>query len=249
DPTQLAEVMYRTASPMLAREAKERTSFRLLGVGISGLTAGDIAEPPDMLDPDATRRAAAARAVDRLREKFGDLSISKGRGLRKYHASARTLRKESDLAEPCLDLESRIIQPKVGRDAIGKEREAHFEIGQPFRIVEIEIACMGVPPRKLFQQLAALHARSGRGRTGPGNDYKDALFFFFRPDEIDLLKKTIAPPHRLDPGTHGSNGEKRFRAERNHFLAFPFDGDAAILAPARDAAFTAGQFTPQILRQ
>src|SRR5690606_18397863 len=163
--------------------------------------------------------------------------------------SARTIRKEGDLAEPCLDLEFRIIQPKVGRDAIGKEREAHFEIGQPFRIVEIEIACMGVPPRKLFQQLAALHARSGRGRTGPGDEHTDALFFLFRPVEIDLLKNTIAPPHRLDPGTHGSNGEKRFRAERNHFLAFPFDGDAAILAPARDAAFTAGQFTPQILRQ
>lgn len=83
DPTQLAEVIYRTASPLLARESKERTSFRLLGVGISGLTDGDIADPPDMLDPDATRRAAAERAMDRLREKFGDLSIGKGRGLRK----------------------------------------------------------------------------------------------------------------------------------------------------------------------
>src|SRR5690606_41428673 len=83
DPTRLADVIYRTASPLLAREAKERTSFRLLGVGISGLTDGDIADPPDMLDPDATRRAAAERAMDKLREKFGDLSIGKGRGLRK----------------------------------------------------------------------------------------------------------------------------------------------------------------------
>jgi DNA polymerase-4 len=82
DPTQLAEVIYRIASPMLAREAKG-TSFRLLGVGISGLSDGDIADPPDLLDPDASRRAAAERAMDRLREKFGEQSIGKGRGLRK----------------------------------------------------------------------------------------------------------------------------------------------------------------------
>jgi DNA polymerase-4 len=82
DPTQLAEVIYRIASPMLAREATG-TSFRLLGVGISGLSDGDIADPPDMLDPGAARRAAAERAMDRLREKFGEQSIGKGRGLRK----------------------------------------------------------------------------------------------------------------------------------------------------------------------
>jgi len=82
DPTQLAEVIYRTAAPMLAREATG-TSFRLLGVGISGLTDGDLSDPPDFLDPDAARRAAAERAMDRLRDKFGDKSIGKGRGLRK----------------------------------------------------------------------------------------------------------------------------------------------------------------------
>lgn len=80
DPTQLAEVIYRIASPMLAREATG-TKFRLLGVGISGLADGDVADPPDMLDPGAARRAAAERAMDRLREKFGDKSIGKGRGL------------------------------------------------------------------------------------------------------------------------------------------------------------------------
>lgn len=81
DPTQLAEVIYRVASPMLAREATG-TSFRLLGVGISGLADGDLADPPDMLDPAATRRAEAERAMDRLRAKFGDKSIVKGRGMK-----------------------------------------------------------------------------------------------------------------------------------------------------------------------
>ncbi|ABS64417.1 DNA-directed DNA polymerase [Parvibaculum lavamentivorans DS-1] len=82
DPTQLAEVIYRIAAPMLAREATG-TSFRLLGVGISGLADGDLADPNDLLDPAATRRAAAERAMDKLRAKFGDKSIVKGRGLRR----------------------------------------------------------------------------------------------------------------------------------------------------------------------
>ena len=73
-------MIYRTASPLLAREATG-TSFRLLGVGISGLADGDLADPPDMLDPAATRRAEAERAMDRLRAKFGDKSIVKGRGM------------------------------------------------------------------------------------------------------------------------------------------------------------------------
>lgn len=81
DPTQLAEVIYRIAAPMLAREATG-TSFRLLGVGISQLADGDLADPNDLLDPAATRRAAAERAMDKLRAKFGDKSIVKGRGLR-----------------------------------------------------------------------------------------------------------------------------------------------------------------------
>jgi len=81
DPPQLAEVIYRVASPLLAREATG-TSFRLLGVGISGLADGDLADPPDMLDPAATRRAEAERAMDRLRAKFGDKSIVKGRGMK-----------------------------------------------------------------------------------------------------------------------------------------------------------------------
>tara|TARA_R110002110_G_scaffold68731_8_gene185852 strand:- start:7779 stop:9080 length:1302 start_codon:yes stop_codon:yes gene_type:complete len=82
DPTQLADVIYRIAAAMLAREATG-TRFRLLGVGISGLVDGDLADPLDLLDPAATRRAAAERAMDKLRIKFGDKSIGRGRGLRK----------------------------------------------------------------------------------------------------------------------------------------------------------------------
>ena len=80
DPTQLADVIYRTAAPLLAKEATG-TRFRLLGIGIAQLAPADLADPPDMLDPAATRRARAERAMDRLRAKFGDKSIGKGRGL------------------------------------------------------------------------------------------------------------------------------------------------------------------------
>lgn len=82
DPTQLAEVLYRIGAPLLAKEA-DGTAFRLLGIGLSQLGAGDLADPPDMLDPKATRRAEAERAMDRVRAKFGAEAIIKGRGIRK----------------------------------------------------------------------------------------------------------------------------------------------------------------------
>ncbi|HUD52024.1 DNA polymerase IV [Parvibaculum sp.] len=82
DPTQLAEVIYRIGAPLLAKEA-DGTAFRLLGIGLSQLGEGDLADPPDMLDPAATRRAVAERAMDKVRAKFGADAIIKGRGIRK----------------------------------------------------------------------------------------------------------------------------------------------------------------------
>ncbi|MGB3808870.1 MAG: DNA polymerase IV [Parvibaculum sp.] len=82
DPTQLAEVIYRAGAPMLTREA-DGTAFRLIGIGITQLADGDLADPPDMLDPKATRRADAERAMDRVRARFGSEAIIKGRGIKK----------------------------------------------------------------------------------------------------------------------------------------------------------------------
>lgn len=81
DPTQLAEVIYRIGAPLLAKEA-DGTAFRLLGIGLSQLGEGELADPPDMLDPAATRRATAERAMDKVRAKFGTNAIIKGRGIR-----------------------------------------------------------------------------------------------------------------------------------------------------------------------
>jgi DNA polymerase-4 len=78
-PTQLADTIFRAALPVLEREA-DGTSFRLLGVGLSMFSdAGS--DPFDLAEPDGMRRAAVERAMDRLRDKFGDKSIVKGRRL------------------------------------------------------------------------------------------------------------------------------------------------------------------------
>lgn len=81
-PTQLADTIYRTAHSLF-EQVGDRGPYRLLGVGISDLTG--LAEADltgDLLDPDAGKRAEAERAADKIRAKFGDDAIIKGRALR-----------------------------------------------------------------------------------------------------------------------------------------------------------------------
>ncbi|TVS03775.1 MAG: DNA polymerase IV [Rhodobacteraceae bacterium] len=81
-PTALVDVIFRTAQPLLT-PAMEAAPFRLLGVGISELTADSgPGFSADLLDPEAGRRAEAERAMDRLRARFGADSVVKGRSLR-----------------------------------------------------------------------------------------------------------------------------------------------------------------------
>ncbi len=80
-PTQLADRIFRTAREALRREA-DGTAFRLLGVGISQLGPDSDCYPADLVDDGASKRAAAERAVDKLRAKFGEKLVGKGRGLR-----------------------------------------------------------------------------------------------------------------------------------------------------------------------
>lgn len=82
DPTQIADRIYRTASDLFA-QAHSDGPFRLIGVGLSHLTAGNTADTSgDLLDPNARKRAAAERAADEIRAKFGSDAIVKGRALR-----------------------------------------------------------------------------------------------------------------------------------------------------------------------
>ncbi|HSF92536.1 MAG TPA: DNA polymerase IV [Paracoccaceae bacterium] len=82
EPTQLTDTIYKNARFLLDREV-QNGPFRLLGVGISNLVAsGENPETPDLLDPNAPKRAAAERAKDKIRAKFGPDSILSGRSLR-----------------------------------------------------------------------------------------------------------------------------------------------------------------------
>lgn len=82
DPTQIADRIYRAARDLLVQSGT-KGPFRLIGVGISDLAPEDQADRSgDLLDPDAGKRAAAERAADEIRARFGHEAIIKGRALR-----------------------------------------------------------------------------------------------------------------------------------------------------------------------
>ena len=81
-PTQLADRIFRTAQAALKREANG-TRFRLLGVGLSNLMPADGADPQSLIDVQSDKRAAAERAMDRIRAKFGGEAVGTGRAFKK----------------------------------------------------------------------------------------------------------------------------------------------------------------------
>jgi DNA polymerase-4 len=79
-PTQLPDRLFEAARTLLVREV-DGTAFRLIGVGANPLLPGDVADLPDLADPDSPRRVAAQTAIDALRNRYGAAIIAKGRGL------------------------------------------------------------------------------------------------------------------------------------------------------------------------
>ena len=77
DPTQLAEKIFAAGRDLLAHEI-DGTRYRLIGIGVSALEGADVADPAGLLDPVTTRSAAAERALDRVRERFGRDAAMKG---------------------------------------------------------------------------------------------------------------------------------------------------------------------------
>lgn len=77
DPTQLADRIFRTGLALLEKETGS-DAFRLIGIGVSDLADPALADPPDLVDAQATRRAAAEGAMDALRQKFGNKAIETG---------------------------------------------------------------------------------------------------------------------------------------------------------------------------
>lgn len=82
DASQVADRIYRAAHELFVAVGNQGP-YRLIGVGISDLIPEDEADRSgDLLDPDANRRADAERATDKIRQKFGNDAILKGRALR-----------------------------------------------------------------------------------------------------------------------------------------------------------------------
>ncbi|NTJ42111.1 DNA polymerase IV [Agrobacterium larrymoorei] len=77
DPTQLADRIFRTGLTLLEKET-DGTKFRLIGIGVTDLCDPTLADPPDLVDKSAGRRAAAEAAMDKLREKFGKGTVETG---------------------------------------------------------------------------------------------------------------------------------------------------------------------------
>ena len=83
--TQSADEMFRAAAPLLAREADGR-AFRLIGIGAHALIqAGEAVEAGGSIQGDLFGGTAPAedkidKALDAVREKFGEDAIVRGRG-------------------------------------------------------------------------------------------------------------------------------------------------------------------------
>jgi len=77
-PTQLANVLYEAGMSLLQREV-DGTPFRLIGIGVSGIDAADGSDPTDLLEPQVARKAAAERAMDRVRSRFGRTAVVRGK--------------------------------------------------------------------------------------------------------------------------------------------------------------------------
>ena len=92
-PTQLAHTIFEHANDLLARET-DGTAFRLIGVGMSGLSSASGEDPVDLLEPAIARKAAAERAVDKVREKFGRNAVIRGRLYRNPPAKSDTSQSE-----------------------------------------------------------------------------------------------------------------------------------------------------------
>ncbi|CAN7149522.1 DNA polymerase IV [Pararhizobium sp. LjRoot255] len=76
-PTRLADRIFRTGMQLLDKEA-DGTKFRLIGIGVTELSDTGLADPPDLVDTQATRRAAAEAAINVLRDKFGKTTVETG---------------------------------------------------------------------------------------------------------------------------------------------------------------------------
>lgn len=80
-PSNLARTAFNTAASLLKAEADGR-QFRLMGVGYSDLSVASDADQVELFASDEEKFTAQEKAIDAIREKFGDDAIKAGRVLR-----------------------------------------------------------------------------------------------------------------------------------------------------------------------
>jgi DNA polymerase-4 len=81
----MAEEIYGAARPALLDEATG-TAYRLIGVGMSGLTeigpgSETLPDDGDLFDAGRVKARKIEQAIDALRDKHGAKAIRKGRGI------------------------------------------------------------------------------------------------------------------------------------------------------------------------
>lgn len=77
DPTRLADRIFATGLQLLEKEL-DGTRYRLLGIGVHDLQDIERADPPDLIDTRAQKRAQAETAMDKLRDKYGKIAVETG---------------------------------------------------------------------------------------------------------------------------------------------------------------------------
>ncbi len=77
--TQSAEEMFRAAEPLLERETDGR-AFRLIGIGAHDLVESGRIAQGDLFGGAGPSASRVDKALDAVREKFGDAAVVKGRG-------------------------------------------------------------------------------------------------------------------------------------------------------------------------
>ena len=77
EPTQLADQIFMIGQELLEKEVDGR-KFRLLGIGVSGITSASEFDPISLIDQNSFKRALAERAVDKIHDRFGNQSVELG---------------------------------------------------------------------------------------------------------------------------------------------------------------------------
>jgi DNA polymerase IV len=102
DPTQLAEILFRTASALLANEVDGVTRYRLIGVGADALVGAGEADLPTLFDRELGRPRRLEQAIDDISVRLGDNSVRRGRDLARLgerpapEAAPRAVARERD---------------------------------------------------------------------------------------------------------------------------------------------------------